>query len=249
MAGLGAKLFTAFSKLTAAQVNGYLMDQSIMRFASATVRDAAFGGAGEPTLAEGMTCYLDDTNQIQSYTGSAWVGVAASSTVADVSSAMVYITQATLTGAAVNIEGCFSSKYDSYMLQFTNAKTAGALVATWQLLNGSTPISTASYNIQRASLQAGSWVTTSASGQTAGNLITTGSDVGQGGTFTIYNPFLTTTTYSQSTSLYSGNIGGTYLELMPSNNTGTTSCDGIRLIATASTWTTGKVIVYGFRQS
>ncbi len=79
MAGLGAKLFTAFSKLTAAQVNGYLMDQTIMRFASATARDAAFGGAGEPTLAEGMTCYLDDTNVLQSYTGSAWVSVASSS--------------------------------------------------------------------------------------------------------------------------------------------------------------------------
>ena len=79
MAGLGAKLFTAFSKLTAAQVNGYLMDQSIMRFADTTARDAAFGGAGEPTLAEGMTCYLDDTNVLQSYTGSAWVSVASSS--------------------------------------------------------------------------------------------------------------------------------------------------------------------------
>jgi hypothetical protein len=78
MAGLGAKLFSSFSKLTAAQVNGYLMDQSIMRFANAAARDAAFGGAGEPTLAEGMTCYLDDTNVVQSYTGSAWVEIASS---------------------------------------------------------------------------------------------------------------------------------------------------------------------------
>jgi hypothetical protein len=83
MAGLGAKLFTAFSKLTAAQVNGYLMDQSIMRFASTAARDAAFGGAGEPTLAEGMTCYLDDTNQLLSYTGSAWA-MATSAVVADI---------------------------------------------------------------------------------------------------------------------------------------------------------------------
>ena len=75
MAGLGARLFPAFSKLTAAQVNGYLMDQSIMRFASAAVRDAAFGGVGEPTLAECMTCYLDDLNVYRYYDGSAWVGV------------------------------------------------------------------------------------------------------------------------------------------------------------------------------
>jgi hypothetical protein len=79
MAGLGAKLFASFTKLTAADVNGYLADQSIMRFATSVARDAAFGGAGEPTLAEGMTCYLDDTNVLQSYTGSAWVSIASSS--------------------------------------------------------------------------------------------------------------------------------------------------------------------------
>ena len=80
MAGLGAKLFSSFTKLTASQVNGYLMDQSIMRFADATARDAAFGGAGEPSLTggEGMHCYLDDTNVLQQYTGSAWVEIASS---------------------------------------------------------------------------------------------------------------------------------------------------------------------------
>jgi len=120
MAGLGAKLFASFSKLTAAQVNGYLMDQSIMRFATSVARDAAFGGAGEPTLAEGMTCYLDDTNQIQSYNGSAWVGVAASSTVADVSSGLVYITGGTQSGStALNVDGCFTSTYTNYRLVMT----------------------------------------------------------------------------------------------------------------------------------
>ena len=78
MAGLGARLFPAFSKLTAAQVNGYLMDQTIMRFASVAARDAAFGGVGEPTLAEGMTCYLDDTNVLQSYNGTTWNDIASS---------------------------------------------------------------------------------------------------------------------------------------------------------------------------
>jgi len=62
MAGAGAKLFTSGSVLTADQVNTFLMDQSIMRFASTTARDDAFGGAGEPTLAEGMFAYTTDTN-------------------------------------------------------------------------------------------------------------------------------------------------------------------------------------------
>jgi hypothetical protein len=75
MAGAGAKLFTSGSVLTADQVNTFLMDQSIMRFASTTARDAAFGGAGEPTLSEGMFAYTTDTNTLWSYNGSSWVAV------------------------------------------------------------------------------------------------------------------------------------------------------------------------------
>jgi hypothetical protein len=75
MAGAGAKLFTSGSVLTAAQVNTYLMDQSVMRFANEAARTAAFGGTGEPVLAEGMMSYLDDVNQVQVYNGSAWVAI------------------------------------------------------------------------------------------------------------------------------------------------------------------------------
>ena len=75
MAGAGAKLFTSGSVLTAAQVNTFLMDQTIMTFASTTTRDAAFGGVGEPTLAEGMFAYTTDTNTLWSYNGSSWVSV------------------------------------------------------------------------------------------------------------------------------------------------------------------------------
>jgi len=72
MAGAGALLFTSGQVLTAAQVNTYLMDQSIMRFATTAARDAAFGGAGEPTLAEGMFAYIDADNTLYFYSGSSW---------------------------------------------------------------------------------------------------------------------------------------------------------------------------------
>jgi hypothetical protein len=75
MAGAGAKLFTSGSVLTAAQVNTFLMDQSIMRFADAATRDAAFGGVGEPVLAEGMICYLVDSNSLFYYSGTSWSGL------------------------------------------------------------------------------------------------------------------------------------------------------------------------------
>jgi hypothetical protein len=72
MAGAGTRLFVAGDVLTAAQVNTFLQDQVIMRFATTTARDNAFGGAGEPTLAEGMFCYIDASDTLQYYDGSAW---------------------------------------------------------------------------------------------------------------------------------------------------------------------------------
>jgi hypothetical protein len=61
------KVFVAGDPLTAAQVNTNLMDQSVMRFASAAARDASI-----PSPTEGMNCYLDDQNWLMVYTGSAW---------------------------------------------------------------------------------------------------------------------------------------------------------------------------------
>ena len=75
MAGAGTKLFVAGDVLTAAEVNTYLQDQVIMRFANSAARSAAFGGAGEPVLAEGMFTYLLDTNAFEVYDGSAFVPV------------------------------------------------------------------------------------------------------------------------------------------------------------------------------
>ena len=72
MAGAGYKLFNTGDVLTAAQVNTYLQEQAVMRFASAAARTTALSGV----LAEGMVSYLMDTNAVEVYDGSAWVGVA-----------------------------------------------------------------------------------------------------------------------------------------------------------------------------
>jgi hypothetical protein len=118
MAGAGAKKFPAFSKLSSDDVNNYLADQVIMRFATTTARDAAFGGAGEPTLAEGMNCYIDDLNVLQTYDGSNWVTTTALQTTANVSSGLVYIASGTLSldPTPVNVTGVFSSTYKQYRL-------------------------------------------------------------------------------------------------------------------------------------
>jgi len=74
MAITGTKLWASGDVVTAADVNQYLM-RGIKVFADAATRDAAYGGAGEPTLEEGECCYLLDTNKVMSYSGSVWVNV------------------------------------------------------------------------------------------------------------------------------------------------------------------------------
>lgn len=73
MAGLGFKDFTVGQVLPSAEVDGYLMQQTVMRFANASARTTALSGV----LAEGMISYLDDTNAVEKYDGSAWVALVA----------------------------------------------------------------------------------------------------------------------------------------------------------------------------
>lgn len=70
----GFREFVTGEVLTAANVNDFLMQQSVMKFADAAARDAALGTAvgGGNALREGMVAYLDDTDTPQYYDGSAW---------------------------------------------------------------------------------------------------------------------------------------------------------------------------------
>lgn len=66
--------FTALQVLTADQLNQSART-GVPVFADSTARDAAFGGSGEKTLAEGQLCYLEDTNKVQFYDGAAWANL------------------------------------------------------------------------------------------------------------------------------------------------------------------------------
>ena len=139
MAGAGYKLFATGDVLTAAQVNTYLMQQSVMVFASATARNTALSGV----LSEGMVAYLTDTNDVTIYDGAAWnsfgagdiTGVTAgtglsgggtsgavtvsidTAVTADLSTAQT-LTNKTLTGPIINLET--SAQTASYTLALTD---------------------------------------------------------------------------------------------------------------------------------
>jgi hypothetical protein len=62
--------FTVGQVLTAQQQTE--INTGVPVFADTTARDAAFGGTGEKTLAEGQLAYLEDSDVVQYYDGSGW---------------------------------------------------------------------------------------------------------------------------------------------------------------------------------
>ena len=70
MAGAGFRTFAVGEVLTANNVNTYLMQQSVMVFATAAARSTAISSPSE-----GMVTYLSDSNTLWYYSGSAWTEI------------------------------------------------------------------------------------------------------------------------------------------------------------------------------
>jgi hypothetical protein len=73
----GFREFVTGEVLTAANVNDFLMKQSVMVFADGAARDSALGTAiaGGNALVEGMLTYNKDTEAVEVYDGTSWTGV------------------------------------------------------------------------------------------------------------------------------------------------------------------------------
>jgi hypothetical protein len=67
VAGLGYKVFTAGEVLTAADLQGYAIDQAFMVFDSEAARASAI-----PSPTEGMVSYTKDTDTSWTYSGASW---------------------------------------------------------------------------------------------------------------------------------------------------------------------------------
>ncbi len=100
----GRKVWVAGEILAAADVNSYLMDQSVMVFADATAREDEIASP-----AEGMFAYLTGSNALTLYNGSAWVGADTS-----ISKLATLITDATTARTLVATDG-------DKTIRFTNA--------------------------------------------------------------------------------------------------------------------------------
>jgi hypothetical protein len=103
MAGLGKKTFVAGDVLTANDTNGFLMDQTVMNFANSAARSSAI-----PSPSEGMTTYVQDRNQIETFDGVEYRGM----------SGLQLVKKQTIgTGVtSVTVTNAFSATYDNYLI-------------------------------------------------------------------------------------------------------------------------------------
>lgn len=133
--------FTASQVLTADQQNQSART-GVPVFATTITRDAAFGGSGEKTLAEGQLAYVEGTG-LQTYNGSSWVtwGTAPST------GALVYITGASFTTAATvsMASGVFTSTYSNYLVTLDITATSTNQNISVRVNNAGSPRTGADY--------------------------------------------------------------------------------------------------------
>jgi len=96
--------YVAGEVLTAARLN--VTNSGAPVFADSSARDAAFGGTGEKTLAEGQLAYLEDSDVVQYYDGSSWATLGPStSAVVQVKSTAKTDTFTTTSATFVDVTG------------------------------------------------------------------------------------------------------------------------------------------------
>jgi len=227
MAGAGKKTFTAGEVLTASDVNGYLMEQSVMVFGGTAARSSAI-----PTPSEGMVSYVADVDNLQLYNGSAWQPA---------SGLQLVKTQTIGTGvSSVTVTGAFSAAYDAYKVIIS-----GGVASTNNVLNMQFPSNTTAYYWSAKNV---SWagVTTDYTGNNTGSF----GRVGYGTadniqcTFELVNPFLTKNTIFTGT--YIAPIAGGDGAYTTGALLNTNSISSFTINTGAGTLTGGTIAVYGY---
>jgi hypothetical protein len=224
-------VFTAGQVLTAAQQTQ--INTGIPVFATTVTRDAAFGGAGEKTLAQGQHCYLESTSALQVYTGSAWVNVG------DGLSLIKTQTIGTAVGS-VTVSDVFSASYDAYKIIVSGGVSSAANTNIHMTL-GSTATG---YYYALVAFNA------TAVGGAGGNNVAF-MQVGESNTSVIMlnceiiNPFLTAYTTFQAGGVW--NTSNNNARMYAGALQNATSYTAFTLTPSTGTFTGGTIRVYGYK--
>jgi hypothetical protein len=234
-------VFTSGQVLTAQQQTE--INTGIPVFATSVERDAAFGGTGEKTLAEGQFAFLEDTDTTQYYDGASWKAVG-------VAPGLVLVATATASAvASVSIDNCFTSTYENYRIIGAFTASTGSGNVTMKLRASSTDTS-ANYTSQL--LQASSTTVSTALNAEGTDewYVVSFNTTGKTSSFSmdVYRPQTAQITAMTSSGLWvdvSGTIG---LQTVVGRQSDATQFDGFTILFT-STNITGTIRVYGYRNS
>lgn len=221
--------YVAGEVLTAADLN--VTNSGIPVFATTVTRDAAFGGTGEKTLAEGQYAYIEATNTTQFYDGAAWQTLGATPGLSVVKAETAFTA-----ASSFSVDGVFTSSYTNYLMLVNLTTVSGT--GTLQLRTGGVA-STANY----------SYNTILGSAGTLSNLYTSAGASLSVGTVSnnviipieIYGPQL-----AAPTSFYAKNHQGTTAGnqwLISASHNVSTAYDGIAMSFTTGT---GTYAIYGY---
>jgi len=232
-------VYVAGEVLTAADLN--ITNSGIPVFASTVERDAAFGGTGEKTLAEGQYAYLESTKQTLVYDGSNWVTVG-------VSPGLVLIKTQTIgtTVGSVEVTGAFSATYDVYKITVTGGIASNAAGTNLKLTLGAT--ATGYYSGQgRVAYSGATAGSDSDNNATSWTRVGNGDDNGLNANLELTSPFLSkvTTLYCMSAFQDTGATGAFIAGWL--NNT--TSYTAFTITPAIGTLTGGTIRVYGYANS
>lgn len=231
---MSRKTFVTNTVLTAADVQNFLMDQTVMSFVNSTARGSAI-----PSPVEGMTTYLEDIDNLQIWNGSSWFSPFA----------LTHIRTTSFSGTtAVNFDNVFNATYTNYLVIIDDVINASTLASlNYRFRNGGTDRSDAgySYTNQFWGLGTGTLTNTSAGSQTQGFL--TGTRTGSPARLVcnFYSPFVSDR-FSALTLQGSGFVTNVTQLLVSFNAHGALSNDGFSLLSSSGN-ISGTVRIYGYR--
>jgi len=229
-------VFTAGQILTAQQQKE--INTGIPVFATTVTRDAAFGGTGEKTLAQGQYAYIEATSTLQVYTGAAWTSA--------ISSGLNLITAQTIGSAvgSVTVSNVFSATYDAYKIV-----VSGGVGSIDEKLGFQLGASTTGYYAGIGTINYSGATASNASDNNAASWTRAGRQgtLGISMNLDLVNPFLAART----------TVFGNYIIMETSSGAGfnsgfhnvATSYTGFTLTPASGTLTGGTIRVYGYANS
>jgi hypothetical protein len=232
--------YVAGEVLTAANLS--VTNSGIPVFATTVTRDAAFGGTGEKTLAEGQFAYIEATNTTQYYDGAAWQSVG-------INPGLVCVKAETAFSAVANTfaDGVFTSAYTNYRIMVRYQTSTSAELA--MQFRAATVDTTSGYNFQRLTGEGSSVGAVQSTSQSSAFV---GKDPGAFWSMTtidISGPQLAEPTLYVTNNLRNASAYTTpQVQIYYGNQSGSTQFDGIKFLVASGT-TTGSYTIYGYSKA